>query len=70
MVRAANTGISAVVDSFGKVQQRLDVGVRGVIDADLPGARPPTLYARYGDLIVFTLLALAGLALGFRRWRP
>jgi apolipoprotein N-acyltransferase len=70
LVRAANTGISAVVDSFGQVQQRLDVGVRGVIDADLPGARPPTLYARYGDLIVFTLLALAGLALGFRRWRP
>lgn len=69
LVRAANTGISAVVDSFGLVQQRLDVGVRGVIDADLPGARPPTLYARFGDLIVFTLLALAGLSLAARRWR-
>ncbi len=70
LVRAANTGISAVVDSLGRVQHRLDTGVRGVIDASLPSARPPTLYARFGDLIVFTLLALGLLALGVRRWWP
>jgi apolipoprotein N-acyltransferase len=69
LVRAANTGISAVVDSLGQVRDRLDIGQRGVIDADLPPARPPTLYARFGDLIFFTLLALCGLALAARRWR-
>ena len=69
LVRAANTGISAVVDSRGQVRDQLDVGQRGVIDADLPQARAPTLYARFGDLIFFTLMALGGLALLARRWR-
>jgi len=69
LVRAANTGISAVVDSLGRVQDRLDIGRRGVIDADLPTARPPTLYARFGDLIFFTLLAFSAIALGGRRWQ-
>lgn len=69
LVRAANTGISAVVDSLGRVQDRLDIGRRGIIDADLPLARAPTLYARFGDLIFFTLLALSGLILVGWRWR-
>jgi apolipoprotein N-acyltransferase len=69
LVRAANTGISAVVDSLGRVQDRIDIGRRGIIDADLPPARTPTLYAQFGDLIFFTLLALSGLVLVGRRWR-
>ncbi len=62
MVRAANTGISAVVDPYGRVTALLPLGARGVLDADLPRARPPTLYARYGDF-VFLLLLLAVAAL-------
>ena len=62
MVRAANTGISAVVDPYGRVTALLPLGARGVLDADLPRARPPTLYARYGDL-VFLLLLLAVIAI-------
>lgn len=63
MVRAANTGISAVVDPWGRVTGLLPLGARGVLDADLPRARPPTLYARYGDLVfLFLLLAVAALS--------
>ncbi|MCY4065687.1 MAG: hypothetical protein OXF57_04895, partial [Rhodospirillaceae bacterium] len=41
----------------------LPLGARGVPDADLPRARPPTLYARYGDLVfLFLLLAVAALS--------
>ncbi len=70
MVRAANTGISAVVDPWGRVTALLPLGARGVLDADLPTARPPTLYARYGDL-VFLLLLLAAAALArFAPGRP
>ena len=52
-----------MVDSLGQVRDRLDIGQHGVIDADLPPARTPTLYARFGDLIFFTLMGLAVLVL-------
>jgi apolipoprotein N-acyltransferase len=50
LVRAANNGISAMIDGHGRVLGRLDVDVRGVIDADLPAVLAPPIYARFGDL--------------------
>jgi apolipoprotein N-acyltransferase len=62
LVRAANNGISAVVDAEGRIMNKLDLNVRGTIDAPLPGARSPTHYARWGDWIVFFELSfLVGL---------
>jgi apolipoprotein N-acyltransferase len=64
IVRAANSGISGVIDSYGRVQDRLDLGLRGVIDASLPVALAPTPFAQYGDFIIATLyLICAGAAL-------
>ena len=57
VVRAANTGISAIIDANGSVVQHLATGQTGVIDAPLPAARPPTLYARIGDWAVLALIA-------------
>ena len=63
MVRAANTGISAVVDPYGRATDLLPLGARGVLDAALPKVRPATVYARYGDLVfLLLLLAIAALA--------
>jgi apolipoprotein N-acyltransferase len=53
VVRAANTGISAVIDPYGRVVERLGLNQRGIIDSDLPlslGTR--TVYGQYGDLIL------------------
>lgn len=61
LVRAANSGISAVVDPYGRIERRLELGTSGVIDADLPQAAAPTPYARWGDWL---FLGLAG-AFGF-----
>ena len=61
LVRAANNGISAVIDAHGRVLARLDLDVRGVIDVALPAALPPPLYARFGD-VIFLLLWLVGAA--------
>jgi apolipoprotein N-acyltransferase len=59
VVRAANTGISAVIDPLGRIVTRLDLGIEGVLDSSLPAAIPPTVYARSGDVPAIILLALA-----------
>ena len=71
LVRAANTGISAVVDSYGRVVGRLGLGEVGVLDATLPPALEPPPMARLGDWILAILLLLAAaatLAVGVRHW--
>lgn len=68
MIRVANTGISGVIDAYGRVRAKLDLGAEGVIDADLPGALPPTPYARFGDAIAgLIMLALLAFAWAARR---
>jgi apolipoprotein N-acyltransferase len=63
LVRSANTGISAVVDPWGRVQAELGLGVTGALDATLPRPLPePTPFARAGSLLV--VVPAAGLALG------
>jgi apolipoprotein N-acyltransferase len=61
LVRAANTGISAVIDPLGRVLAVLPLGTEGVLDAALPKPLPPTVYTRVGDIPVG--LAVAGAAL-------
>ncbi|WP_162918690.1 apolipoprotein N-acyltransferase [Taklimakanibacter deserti] len=66
LVRAANTGISTIVDAYGRSQASLPLGVEGVLDGKLPRSLPPTLYARAGDFILaglIILLVLAGIVL-------
>ncbi len=68
LVRAANTGISAVIDPVGRILTSLPLGTEGVLDAALPRALPPTPYARWGDGPVALLIAAAfGLVLQARR---
>lgn len=55
LVRAANTGISAVVDPFGRIVASLPLGQEGVLDAPLPGATSQPLAARFGDLVALLL---------------
>jgi len=59
MVRAAYTGVSAVIDPYGRVLRRLALNRPGVIDTKLPKplAEPP-IYARAGDGILAGLLGL------------
>lgn len=66
MLRAANTGVSAVIDARGRVVAELGLGVAGFLDADLPGALPPTLYARTGDWPWHLALALLAAAIALR----
>jgi apolipoprotein N-acyltransferase len=59
VVRAANTGISAVIDPLGRMVARLGLGVEGVLDSNLPSAILPTIYARTGDIPAAIIVAAA-----------
>ena len=71
VIRSTPTGISAVIDADGNLLHSLPYRKAGYIQARLPEAHPPTLFARYGNILslgfAFFLGAL-GIALGrFRR---
>jgi apolipoprotein N-acyltransferase len=59
VVRAANTGISAVVDPLGRIVARLGLGIEGVLDSSLPSAIAPTIYARSGNIPAAIIVAAA-----------
>ncbi|TFI58264.1 apolipoprotein N-acyltransferase [Sphingomonas parva] len=71
ILRSTPTGISAVIDAEGRLLASLPWRTEGVIDARLPQPKPPTLFARAGNLLPLgfaLLLATLAFAL-FRRAR-
>jgi apolipoprotein N-acyltransferase len=67
VVRAANTGISAVIDPMGRIVAQLGLGIEGVLDANLPAAISPTVYARLADIPAAILMAIALIFVARRR---
>jgi apolipoprotein N-acyltransferase len=65
LVRAANNGISAVIDAYGRVAGTLGLNVRGVLDAPIPPATAPPPYAHWGDAL---FLLNAGFFLAAAFW--
>lgn len=62
IIRAAGTGISAVIDPYGRTLVSIGLNKQGVIDSGLPRAlEGATLYASFGDSI-FALLIILGFA--------
>ena len=64
LVRAATTGISAIIDPYGRVVQALPPHAPGVITASVAGRSGFTPYVRYGDLfgVACSLWALRAVA--------
>jgi apolipoprotein N-acyltransferase len=70
LVRAANTGISAVIDPLGRNIKSLPLGAEGIFDSSLPRQIAPPLYARTGNALVSLLLGGSFFVLIRRRWQP
>jgi apolipoprotein N-acyltransferase len=68
LMRAANTGISAGFDAYGRELGRIGLGQAGTLVLALPGPLPPTLFARDG-LVIPGTLALVVLLAGLLRFR-
>jgi apolipoprotein N-acyltransferase len=49
VARAANTGISAMIDPLGRVTASLGLGTTGILDAALPAPIASTPYGRLGE---------------------
>ncbi|MDD9798421.1 MAG: apolipoprotein N-acyltransferase [Alphaproteobacteria bacterium] len=64
LVRAANTGISALIDGRGRIVDFRPLYVRNVLDVTLPPPLAPTFYSRFGDGVFFLML-LISVVLGF-----
>jgi len=62
VIRAANSGISAVIGPRGELRNRLALGAMGTIDTPIPPAVAEPLYARIGAF-AHAAIALAGLGL-------
>ncbi|MDH7784297.1 apolipoprotein N-acyltransferase [Ochrobactrum sp. 19YEA23] len=72
LIRAANNGLSAVTDSYGRITEGLALDVVGVVDASLPSARAPFWGTAPGSKqtisILLTLLFVnAAFRVSFRR---
>ena len=69
IARAANTGVSAMIEPTGRIRQVLGLFQRGVLVGHLVGRTRTTFYTRYGDLFAYACLGLAFGALGWAALR-
>ena len=69
LARVANTGISAMIDPYGRILAQLDLGSEGILDVLLPKAlKNQTLYRRFGNgavvLLMIVIVALSKVGSG------
>jgi apolipoprotein N-acyltransferase len=69
LLRAANNGVSAAFDAYGRLLGRLDLNVRGTLDVPLTVALPATPYSRLGDCVFLLAWTAVAAFLGWRVWR-
>lgn len=62
VVRAANTGVSMLIDSKGRVISELGPLVQGVVDGTVYTSDNMTLYTRIGDVVLWAAPLLTALA--------
>jgi len=62
MVRAANTGISGIIDPYGRILQTTKIFVPALVSGEVKNIRELTFYTRYGDLLVYAAILIVSFA--------
>jgi apolipoprotein N-acyltransferase len=70
LARAANTGVSAMIDPWGRYIARTKLETRDVLTARLPRSIDPPLFARWGVVIFWALWVLIGAGISFFHQKP
>lgn len=58
LARSANTGVSAMIDPYGRVLDQLPLNTAGYLDVALPKPIGQTVYSRYGDAPLLAFVAV------------
>ncbi|MDR1488476.1 MAG: apolipoprotein N-acyltransferase [Holosporales bacterium] len=58
IIRAANTGISAVIDCNGKILKKLPENVCGWINTNIPEGKIETMYSKTGDTMIISIISI------------
>ena len=58
LLRAANTGVSAIINYDGQVINKIGLGRKGIIDKELVLIKKNTMYSKFGDNIFLILIVL------------
>jgi apolipoprotein N-acyltransferase len=69
VARAANTGVSAMIDPYGRLVAALPLNTDGFLDVGLPVAAPETLYYRWGEAIWLLFAAVLSIFIAGRQWK-
>jgi len=69
LVRAANTGISGIVDPYGRVAEESAIFQPAVLVGDVRFLTDRTLYAQQGDVLVYASVLLTAVLLAMSRRR-
>jgi apolipoprotein N-acyltransferase len=66
MVRTANTGISAIIDPYGRIEAKTPLGVRTILDGTAYFRSDRTFYTQYGDVFAYANVLVVILLLVWR----
>lgn len=70
MIRTANTGISAIIDPYGRIESSTAIGVRTILDGTARFRSDLTFYSKYGDVFAYAnALVVVFLLIVLARWR-
>lgn len=69
LIRAANTGISAIIDPYGRILEELPLGEAGVIDGFLPKRIAATPFSEINQFIPVIMIALLLTGIFIMRYR-